>query len=96
MVQVFQMIAVPTTIKIKSVVPDIETKAISNYQMQMAGFLPRFSAALGQEKATWGAVHSDATPDEVAAFDTTQATALTDFAQQLAAWHDAFVSALGA
>ena len=96
MVHTFQMIGASTDVKFKDVVPDIITQAINNYQMQMAGFLPRFAAALSQEKATWVATHPSATPDEITAFEATQSAALADFAQQLVTWHDAFVTALSA
>lgn len=94
MVHVFQLMTVTTDAKLQSQISDIETRAITQYQMMMAGFLPRFAGALVQERATWDATHPGATPDEVAAFSAQQAVALGDFMQQLTTWHDEFVSAL--
>jgi len=96
MVHVFQMMTVRTDGKLQSQISDIGDRATSNYQNQMAGFLPRFGNALAQEKATWDAAHPGASPDEQAAFAAQQATALADFAQQLVMWHDEFVAALTA
>jgi hypothetical protein len=96
MVHVFQLMTVTTDAKLQAQISDIETRAITQYQMMMAGFLPRFVTALVQEQAIWTASHPTATPEEQAAFAAQQAQTLADFMQQLTTWHDEFVAALTA
>ena len=96
MVQVFQIIGTSGVRKYKAQYPDLEERAVNNYQVQMGGFLPRFIAALVQEAAMWDASNPGATPADQATFAAQQTQDLSDFMQQLATWHDEFVAALSA